>query len=64
MNLPVLAEIPIVQGICESGDKGVPFAMDDSVVAGAFALLADRLSEEVEKRNKTMAPTKRVEIKK
>jgi ATP-binding protein involved in chromosome partitioning len=63
MNLPVLAEIPIVQGICEGGDKGKPVALEDSEVAAAFGLLAERLVEEVDKRNRTKEPTKRVEIK-
>lgn len=64
MNLPLLAEIPIVQGIREGGDQGTPVAAGDSVSATAFSRFAERLTEEVEKRNKTMAPTKRVEIKK
>ena len=28
MELPLLAQIPIVQGICESGDEGVPAAVN------------------------------------
>lgn len=64
MNLPVLAEIPIVQGISEGGDHGTPAALGDDITAGAFKALAERLEGEVEKRNRTMAPTRRVEIKK
>ena len=63
MDLPLLAEIPIVEGICEGGDTGNPVALGDDVTAGAFARFAGRLKEEVDKRNQTMEPTKRVQIK-
>ncbi len=64
MNLPLLAEIPIVQEIREGGDSGHPVAGDDEVTSGAFDLLAERLVERVDNRNKTMPPTQRVEVKK
>jgi ATP-binding protein involved in chromosome partitioning len=64
MNLPLLAEIPIVQAIREGGDCGQPVALDDTVTAGAFDLLAERLVVEVDKRNKKLPPTKRVAMKK
>ncbi len=63
MDLPLLAEIPIVEGICESGDTGKPVALGDNTTAVAFARLADRLKEEIDRRNKTMEPTRRVQIK-
>ena len=28
MNTPLLAQIPLVQSICENGDKGTPAALD------------------------------------
>jgi ATP-binding protein involved in chromosome partitioning len=61
MNLPVLAEIPIVQEIREGGDSGRP--ADDDVTVRAFDNLAGRVVEEVAKRNETKPPTRRVEIK-
>jgi ATP-binding protein involved in chromosome partitioning len=64
MDLPLLAEIPIVQGICERGDSGMPVALDDDITAGAFSLFADKFEEAVDKRNKTMGPGRRVVIRK
>ena len=41
MNVPLLGQIPIVQSICESGDKGTPVALDENTVTGrAFLQLA------------------------
>jgi len=43
-NIPLLAQIPIVQSVCESGDSGRPAATDEkSVVGRAFAELAEKL---------------------
>jgi ATP-binding protein involved in chromosome partitioning len=64
MNLPLLGEIPIVQGIREGGDNGIPVALNEEASTGSFALLAERLTVLIEERNKTMEPTKRVIIKK
>jgi ATP-binding protein involved in chromosome partitioning len=64
MNLPLLAEIPIVQGIREGGDTGHPVAVDEDPGSGSFSLLADRLAESVDQRNRTMDPTRRVVMKK
>jgi ATP-binding protein involved in chromosome partitioning len=63
LGLPVLAEIPIVQGIREGGDSGLPVAVDEPVTGGAFSHLADELVKSVELRNQTMEPTKRVIVK-
>ena len=59
MNVPVLGEIPIVQSVCESGDKGQPVALDERSVAGkAFRDLALNVVKAVEKRNAELPPTK------
>jgi ATP-binding protein involved in chromosome partitioning len=43
-QLPLLAQIPLVQSICQSGDDGAPAALQaDSPVAQAFASLAQAL---------------------
>ena len=40
-GVPLLGEIPLVQGICEAGDEGVPIALDESSpIAEAFLQLA------------------------
>jgi len=64
IGIPLLGQIPIVQGICESGDNGSPIAMDDSSpVAIAFRKLAETVAQQVAIRNATMDATKVVEIK-
>ena len=65
MKTPLLAQIPIVQGICESGDKGTPAALDvESPVAQAFINLAQAVVTVVNKRNREQEPTKIVGVKK
>ena len=36
LNIPLLAQIPLVQGIRESGDRGLPAALDDSNPAAVY----------------------------
>lgn len=44
MGVPLLGEIPLVQGICESGDTGEPAAVDPDTLTGrAFDGLADNV---------------------
>ncbi|MFO8236065.1 MAG: Mrp/NBP35 family ATP-binding protein [Bacteroidales bacterium] len=63
-NIPLLGQIPLVQSIMESGEEGKPSAIDESSREGeAFKKMAQKLKEEIEKRNKKIDPTKRVEIK-
>ncbi|MDR2684033.1 MAG: Mrp/NBP35 family ATP-binding protein [Prevotellaceae bacterium] len=43
-NLPFLAQIPLVQSLCESGDNGVPITLNDNtVLSGIFIDLAKKL---------------------
>jgi ATP-binding protein involved in chromosome partitioning len=63
MKLPLLGQIPIVQGIREGGDNGKPAAVGEGPMAKAFDLLAHNLILEVEKRNISMPPTRKVDIK-
>jgi len=63
LGLPLLGQIPVVQGICEGGDQGEPVALNpDSLTGMAFVELADNVVRQVTIRNETMAPTKRVEV--
>ncbi len=49
MNVPLLGEIPLVQGICESGDAGKPAATNPATLTGkAFDELADHVVSRLE----------------
>lgn len=59
MNVPLLAQIPIVQSICEGGDDGAPAATKvDSITGQAFLSLAQSVVTVVNRRNAEKAPTK------
>lgn len=63
LGIPLLAQIPIVQGIRESGDSGKPVALSvDSQPGKAFSMLAKELEVALNKRNMEQAPTQKVEI--
>ena len=65
MQTPLLAQIPLVQSICENGDKGTPAAMNaDTTTGQAFINLAQAVVTVTNRRNKEQSPTKIVEIKK
>ena len=65
MNVPLLGQIPIVQSICENGDKGTPVALDENSVTGqAFLELARNVVAQTEKRNAELAPTQIVKTHK
>lgn len=58
LNVPLLGQIPIVQSICENGDKGTPAALDENSLTGmAFIELARNVVAQTEKRNAELAPT-------
>ncbi|MBO4849651.1 MAG: Mrp/NBP35 family ATP-binding protein [Prevotella sp.] len=64
MNIPLLAQIPLVQSICESGDNGAPAATDiDTITGQAFINLAQAVVTVTNRRNKEKAPTKIVNTK-
>ena len=59
----LLAHIPIVQSVCESGDNGVPVALDPSSIEGlAFNELANEFIDAVKERNEKLPPTKQVNV--
>ena len=65
LKVPLLGQIPIVQSICESGDKGTPVALDSDTLTGrAFLQLAAAVVRQVDKRNIEMEPTRIVQVKK
>lgn len=65
MGTPLLAQIPLVQSICESGDSGEPAATRvDTITGQAFIALAQSVVTVVNRRNREQAPTKIVGVKK
>ena len=65
MQTPLLAQIPLVQSICESGDEGEPAACHiDTATGQAFINLAQAVVTVVNRRNKEQEPTKIVKVKK
>ncbi|MBR0272709.1 MAG: Mrp/NBP35 family ATP-binding protein [Bacteroidaceae bacterium] len=62
MNVPLLAQIPLVQSVCESGDSGEPAVLHPETPTGnAFLQLAARVVTQTDKRNAEMETTKIVE---
>lgn len=65
MGTPLLAQIPLVQSICESGDAGEPAACKvDSITGLSFLSLAQSVVTVVNRRNKEQEPTKIVSTSK
>ena len=64
MNVPLLAQIPLVQSICENGDAGSPAALSSDTATGlAFINLAQAVVTVVNRRNKEQPKTKIVGMK-
>ncbi|HKJ42832.1 MAG TPA: P-loop NTPase, partial [Sunxiuqinia sp.] len=63
MDIPLLGQIPLVQGIREGGDSGTPAATDEESPMGqAFLELAANTIKQVEYRNANVDPTKKVKV--
>ena len=64
MKLPLLAQIPVVQDICESGDNGIPAVTNPASITGqAFLQLAAKIITETDKRKAELPPTQIVGVK-
>lgn len=64
LHIPLLAQIPLVQSICEDGDKGEPAACHPETITGqAFLNFAQAVVTKVNRRNKVQPKTKIVEVK-
>lgn len=62
-HIALLAQVPLIQSICESGDAGTPNAnIDDKRYNEIFSDMADKLVEMVEIRNSVMKPTEAVKV--
>ncbi len=63
LGLDLLAQVPLVQSICENGDAGRPSVLDEgNPAAQAFSLLASNLIGKINSRNLEKDPTRKVEI--
>ena len=63
LGVPLLAQIPLVGNIADSGDSGVPVALTDTITGQAFNHLAHEVIDAVARRNETLPPTTKVELK-
>lgn len=63
MGVRLLAQIPLVASIADSGDNGCPVAMTDSITGHAFAHLAHEVIDAVAERNSVLPPTQKVQLK-
>ena len=64
MDVPLLAQIPLVQSICDSGDSGTPAALNSDTATGlAFINLAQAVVTVVNRRNKEQPKTEIVGTK-
>ena len=63
LGVRLLAQIPLVGSIADSGDNGSPIALSDTVTGTAFAHLAHEVIDAVAERNSTLPPTTKVELK-
>ena len=61
-DVPLLAQLPLVQSIRESGDSGYPAALKEGVLADSFRHLAEAVASQVAIRNATKEKTTPVEI--
>jgi ATP-binding protein involved in chromosome partitioning len=51
-NVPLLGEIPLIQGIAEGGDSGTPIALDkESLMAKAFSEIAGKIAQQISINN-------------
>ncbi|MFM2226201.1 MAG: hypothetical protein RJA07_2403 [Bacteroidota bacterium] len=62
-QLPLLGQIPLVQGIREGGDNGLPAVLNNEpIIKQAFEDLSSTIAQQIAIRNAQLSPTKLVEI--
>jgi len=62
-NIPLVAQIPLVQSIREQGDAGRPVAVEEDTISSiAFKSLALNVVERINFRNENFDPTQKVEM--
>lgn len=60
----LIAQIPLVQSVQEAADEGTPIALKESIMGQTFVDFATKVVQAVEERNRTLAPTNKVEVTK
>ena len=54
-NIPLLGQVPIVQGICESGDEGLPAILSENALEyKPFLQMAENIAQQIAIRNAFM----------
>lgn len=48
-ELPLLGQIPIIQGVCEGGDNGIPSSLTNELIGKIFDSIANQVVDEIEK---------------
>ncbi len=61
-DVPFLGQIPLVQGIRESGDSGLPAVMKEGPAGASFHHLAEEVARQIAIRNANFVPSRKVEI--
>ena len=62
LQIPLLGQIPLVQSICESGDRGEPAALHPETVTGAaFRALTRNITEQVQLRSEQLSSARQGE---
>ena len=63
LGIPVLGEIPLIQGIREAGDTGKPAALNDGTkISEIYTEITRNMIESLIERNKNLPPTEAVKI--
>ena len=63
LGIPVLGEIPLIQGIREAGDTGKPAALSDRTkISEIYTEITRNMIESLIERNKNLPPTEAVKI--
>jgi ATP-binding protein involved in chromosome partitioning len=60
-QVPFLGQIPLIEGIREGGDQGIPGVLQAGPIADAFNQVAIKIAQQIAIRNAQLAPTQQVQ---
>lgn len=63
LGVALLGQLPVVEQVCDDGDRGVPAALSTTPIGEAYRHLAHEVIDAVNRRNESEPPTKKVELK-